>query len=58
MIDDDNITEASAFPLAFGIAYKKSTVANYKRFWKKSPQDFRSAFLSLGDDPKASWKNF
>ena len=58
LMDDDNISEAIAFPKVFGLRYVKSTACGYKRDWNNAPQDFRDAFLQLGNTKKASWKRF
>jgi len=59
LIDNENMTEATAFPVVFGFRYVKSTASQYKRIWKTAPEDFKAAFLKLGDTTnKAAWKHF
>ncbi|KAF8949621.1 hypothetical protein BDZ97DRAFT_1772186, partial [Flammula alnicola] len=56
--EDSKVTEASAFPIVFGIRYVKSTVCKYKRLWKKAPKKLQDHFLKLGDSKAASLNNF
>jgi hypothetical protein len=58
MAEDPKMTQQEAFPIVFGIQYKKTTVCKYKLQWSDTPQSLRDKFVAFGKSSHGSYMKF